>query len=351
MEPPHVGVGDLTPAAAVTSSFRYLYTLSNMDCSISEFRIGAGGLLKPLPGRAVAAHKADVLVITHDGRYLYAIDGNSSSIYSYKIAPDGLLKRLAYTTRTEKLPLNMAFDSTGKFAYVICGDGGDPQAGSNTIDEYRVNKNGSLSPLNPWILNAGYWGGQLFAATNKPYIYLPDQSGLTEYRVSATGHLVDPVKTPRGASYPQMFGVMDEQLGYVVATAVQDTSRSFPDELVVTKVEGGDKLSVVDTYSMDDTGALNYGGDQFASRNHPFAAVASLVLDPAKHIVYAIDAESFKIFRYRINPDGTITQLLPSGITGHAPQPPNTEHMFLSFAYYADSVNYLFFVPKSGGKP
>jgi len=108
-------------------------------------------------------------------------------------------------------------------------------------------------------------------------------------------------------------------------------------------VTSGKTLEVGQMYAPDDTGTLEAGLNSERGEN---AAFASLVLDPKKHIVYAIDAQSFKIFRYRVNADATLTQLLPSGITGHAPQPPNEPHVFLPYAYFDAFSNYLFFVPK-----
>jgi 6-phosphogluconolactonase (cycloisomerase 2 family) len=315
--PPDVQTGKGVVAAAITPSGSFFYTLNDAESTISEFHINGDGLLKPLRNKATASPKAYKLFISRDGRYFYELDTDGASIFSFKIGLDGQLRRLPFVTTTEKLPLNMTFDSTGRFAYVICGDGSDPQSGSNTIDEFRVNKNGSFSPLKPWVIEAGYWAGQLFASTTEPYVYLPDQAGLTEYRVSVTGQLVEPKSTPPSTSFSQVFGVFDEQLGCVVSTATQEDGQGgFPDELVVTKVTSGKTLEVGQMYAPDDTGTLEAGLNSERGEN---AAFASLVLDPKKHIVYAIDAQSFKIFRYRVNADATLTQLLPSGITGHAP--------------------------------
>jgi hypothetical protein len=141
-----------------------------------------------------------------------------------------------------------------------------------------------------------------------------------------------------------VFGVFDEELGCVVSTATQeDGTTAFPDELVVTKVANGKALEVGQMYMPDDTGTLEEGLGSERGKN---AALASLVLDLRKHIVYAIDAQSFKIFRYRVNPDATLTQLLPSVITDHDSQPPNPPHFYLPYAYPNGWRNYLLFVPK-----
>jgi DNA-binding beta-propeller fold protein YncE len=344
MKPASVDAGKGMMSAALTPTGAFLYTTGDLPNAISEFRIDANGHLDPLPGGTFETPLAEILSVSPNGKYLYSIDTNADQIFAFQIGVDGHLKRLPYVASTEKLPLNMTFDSAGHFAYVICGCGSNPESGSNTIDQFRVNKNGSLSPLRPWIVDAGYWGRQLFASTTKPYIYLPDRDGLTEYRVSVTGQLVDPISTRPATSFSQVFGVFDEELGCVVSTATQeDGTTAFPDELVVTKVANGKALEVGQMYMPDDTGTLEEGLGSERGKN---AALASLVLDLRKHIVYAIDAQSFKIFRYRVNPDATLTQLLPSVITDHDSQPPNPPHFYLPYAYPNGWRNYLLFVPK-----
>lgn len=79
------------------------------------------------------------LVTTSDGRFAYEANAGSSSIASFGIAPDGTLSLVnAQAASASGGLLDMALTGDGRFLYV--------RDGSGTLNGYRVEVNGRLSP-------------------------------------------------------------------------------------------------------------------------------------------------------------------------------------------------------------
>jgi DNA-binding beta-propeller fold protein YncE len=356
MNPPAVETGVGPVGAAATPNGGFFYTNNETDRTISEFRIADNGQLLPIKSGIVAAPWADAFAVSRNGRYLYGIDSQTPRLTVYGIDPEGSLRRLPFHIPTDKLPLNMAFDNSGRFAYVLCGYGGDPQSGVCMVDEFRAHADGSLSPLNPSsIYNNGKWGAQIFGSSASPYIYVPSDVGVTEYKVSSNGQLIQQMYTAPSEAHAQVYGLFDEARRLIVATATPDASvNSFPDELVVTSVGAGGSLNITSAYEVDDSGKLSAltADVSDAPSLHPApgkltdVALASITLDPVKQILYAIDAQSFLVFRYSINANGTLTELLPSAKTNHPPQPPDPVNGSLPYAFENAQNSYVFFVAK-----
>jgi 6-phosphogluconolactonase (cycloisomerase 2 family) len=84
-------------------------------------------------------------VVTSDGRYGYVSNTQSGSISGYRIADDGSLSLLNADGITAAVgagagPIDIALSADNRYLYVL-------NAGSHTIASYRVEENGSLTPI------------------------------------------------------------------------------------------------------------------------------------------------------------------------------------------------------------
>lgn len=140
--------------SVISADNRWLYNLSEMSGTISQYQIGADGALKRVHrwGNAVAttyhlqhgkqrpANYSDTtpriwaadIKMTADGRYLYVSERTSSTITGYAInSKDGSLRLIA-SWPVEKQPRGIAIDDSGKWL-VVSGEK------SNTVGSYAIN--------------------------------------------------------------------------------------------------------------------------------------------------------------------------------------------------------------------
>ncbi len=121
----------------------------NLNGSISQFSVGAGGTLSPKsPPSVVAAGHLEDLVVSPDGRNVYATNLNPpntmpGTVVQYSVGMDGTL--------APKSPPAVAA-GFAPFGIAISGDGKNVYAadeGSAAISQYSVGADGALSPRSP----------------------------------------------------------------------------------------------------------------------------------------------------------------------------------------------------------
>ena len=113
--------------------------------SASSYAIDASGA-HAISG-AVVTHQAAPcwLVVTPDGRFAYTANAGAGSISGFSIAADGSIALLNASGATGSFgagshPLDEAISSDGRFLYVLVD-------GHHTIGGFRINADGSLTPL------------------------------------------------------------------------------------------------------------------------------------------------------------------------------------------------------------
>ena len=96
---------------------------------------------------AVVTHQAAPcwLVVTPDGRFAYTANAGAGSVSGFSIAADGSIALLNASGATGSFgagshPLDQAVSSDGQFLYVLVD-------GHHTIGGFRINTDGSLTPL------------------------------------------------------------------------------------------------------------------------------------------------------------------------------------------------------------
>jgi 6-phosphogluconolactonase (cycloisomerase 2 family) len=113
--------------------------------SASSYTVDASGA-HTISG-AVVTHQAAPcwLVVSPDGRWAYTANAGAGTISGFSIAPDGSIALLDASGATGSFgagshPLDEAVSSDGHFLYVLVD-------GHHTIGGFRVNADGSLTPL------------------------------------------------------------------------------------------------------------------------------------------------------------------------------------------------------------
>lgn len=112
----------------VDPSGQYVYAANSNEDTVSQYTIGAGGVLTPLsPATVTAGSNPASVTVNPLGSYAYVANYSSSatrgSITEYSIGSDGALAEIG-TVTTGKNPISITVDPTGLYAYVAnYGDG------------------------------------------------------------------------------------------------------------------------------------------------------------------------------------------------------------------------------------
>lgn len=113
---------------------------------VSSYSIANDGTVSPISATVLDHQTAPCWVaVTEDGKYAYTANAGSNSISGYAIAKIGaisLLNASGATGPTDAHPVDLALSDGSHFLYALAN-------GAGTIDAYRVNGNGSLTPLGP----------------------------------------------------------------------------------------------------------------------------------------------------------------------------------------------------------
>ncbi len=114
--------------------------------SVSSYEISADGDLTGISiGVPTTESAACWVVLTRDQRFAYASNTGSGTISGYRVGSDGSLKLLDTdgingNTGAGSKPIDMALSRGSRFLYSL-------NSGNGTISGFRVNANGSLSPV------------------------------------------------------------------------------------------------------------------------------------------------------------------------------------------------------------
>jgi 6-phosphogluconolactonase (cycloisomerase 2 family) len=157
------GLSPLSPATVVSGtsptgvtvdpSGRFVYVTNFGGNTLSQFNIGAGGVLLPMnPASVLTGAQPGLATIGATEQYAYVTNfnaGNAGSVSQYTVGvAGGLTLASAAPVATGKGPSMLVFDGTGRFAYV-------PNIFDNTVSQYAVGNGGVLVPLTTPVVSAG----------------------------------------------------------------------------------------------------------------------------------------------------------------------------------------------------
>lgn len=142
----------------------YLIMRTSSSRQIRQYRIGRHGLLTALSPPSIPTDSPSGIIFDPLNRYAYALNWAEDiklgeTILQYKIASNGGLVPLkpvqaAFADPYGPNPRDLVIDATGRFLYGLTG-GFVSRTTNDTIYQYKINADGTLSPLSPPTLATG----------------------------------------------------------------------------------------------------------------------------------------------------------------------------------------------------
>lgn len=279
----------------------FAYALNSEDVTISQYRVGRGGALRPLTPPAVKAGSSPFLTGESDlcadpaGRFLYVSSGFApAKVSQFRIRADGTLSPLSPPEIT--LPSgasvgSIAIDGAGRFAYAGDRNGARVYA-------FTVNADGTLSANPAHDMEVSPSLSRLYLNRSaRMLLVLHDNNYLDSYRIGPDGGLTYLARFQPNLSQPFAFDVSGRFAFY------------------------GDGYGQIWQYRFAPNGAL--------SENIPRAVPAggrpeSVAVTPDGRFAYAANRGDFpgdgSVSGYRLDPEGHLTALRPSSVlTGTSP--------------------------------
>jgi 6-phosphogluconolactonase len=156
MSPAYVDIGTASEPVglAIDPSGSHVYTALTGDGEIDQFAIAQGGTLSALTPPYIDLGFETLLpeniVFDHSGQNAYVPLGNMNQVFQYAIGAGGILSAKPLSTAdVYGGPKTVGIDPTHHFAYV-------PSVHGSVIDQFNIRQDGSLVPMNPPYVDAGF---------------------------------------------------------------------------------------------------------------------------------------------------------------------------------------------------
>jgi 6-phosphogluconolactonase (cycloisomerase 2 family) len=107
---------------------------------VSTYTISADNTLSVVSGPVTDNQTAACWIAAAADGTFFVANAGSATLSGYRVAADGTVTLLPTTTATAGGPIDLAVSSDGHFVYSENG-------GAGTVDEFRVETNGSLTPI------------------------------------------------------------------------------------------------------------------------------------------------------------------------------------------------------------
>jgi DNA-binding beta-propeller fold protein YncE len=214
------------------SAAQSVYATNAGGPTISQFDIGAGGLLSPKSPATVATGgfpAAFSIVASPDGRSVYVANNVGHTISQYTVGLGGVLvPKTPATVPAGAGPVGIAVSPDGKSVYVA------NFAPAGTISQYDVGPGGALSPKTPATVATGAEAESIAIGTDGSSVYVtsddPSTAGtIWQYDVGPGGRLSP--KTPYSVTagpfppaHSDLFGIAITPDGRSVYAANRDAS-------------------------------------------------------------------------------------------------------------------------------
>jgi DNA-binding beta-propeller fold protein YncE len=230
----------LLAAAAPAQAAPFAYVTNAIDGTVSQYNVGAGGLLAPLsPPTVVAGDRPSEVAVSPNGKSVYVANSTSNSVSQYDVGPGGKLSpKSPPTVAAGSIPSGVAVSANGTSAYVTNG-------GDHTVSQYDVGPGGRLSPKSPAMVAAVFdpSGVAVSPDGRSAYVTNFEPSSISQYDVDAGGRLSPKSPATVGAPYDPTKMVVHPggRSAYVLATG--GTPSNFFFGVLQYNVGAGGRLS------------------------------------------------------------------------------------------------------------
>lgn len=311
-------------ALTVDPAGHFLYVVNSASDDVSQFAIRSNGSLVPLSPPTVSNSGDNDIIVSPDGRTVYVC--GERAIYQYRLSSDGTLHPLSPPTVSTSLPgaINLAITPSGRFAYALLLNRGEPLGYAAGIDEFRVLPDGTLKP----ILNDSIGVGvtmpkQIVAGPDSRFVYVASEwinggdytgTGLLLLQVGKGGGL-----TPIGKAGKGLNSIGEFYLSTVSRLLFLPSGRNA----VAVSEEGDTGSEILSTLRVAPDGHLVQTGmfviqedGRLTGINMPHpprcADISDMVVDPSTHMLYLVDnfaERDAAVLAYRYDESGSDLRL------------------------------------------
>jgi 6-phosphogluconolactonase (cycloisomerase 2 family) len=262
-------VATLTAAAAP----EYAYASNQSDNTVSEYSIGAGGVLNSI-GTQTTGAEPNAIAVAPSGLYLYVANWTDNTLSEFKLNGDGTLTAVG-TIATGVNPASIIVDPTSSYVYVA-------NLGSNSVSEYAIGSGGALSSLGTIAAGSGPACIAIDPAGHHVYTANQSSNDVSEFAIGSGGTLSS-VGTVTAGGLPQSVAV-DPSGRYAYVANYND--------------------GTISQYTIGTGGTLSSIGS-IAAGSLP----ESLVIDPTGHYVYAANHGGNTVSEYQIGTGGALVAI------------------------------------------
>src|SRR5580698_6074397 len=259
------------PVATLTATAapEYAYASNQSENTVSQYAIGAGGVLSLLGTQATGA-EPNAIAVAPSGLYLYVANWIDATLSEYTIGSDGTLTAIG-TVATGINPASLIVDPTSSYVYVA-------NLGSNSVSEYAIGLGGALTTIG--TITAGSGPACIAIDPTGHYVYTANQNSndVSEFAIGPGGTLTS-AGTVAAGGLPQ-------------SVAIDPTGRYA----YVANYNDG----TVSEYTIGTGGLTSIGS--IAAGSLP----ESLVIDPTGHYVYAANHGDNTVSEYQIGTGGAL---------------------------------------------
>ena len=188
-----VATGNSPQSITVDPSNQYVYVTNLADNTISQYVIQADGTLAPNTPATVATGRGPwAVAVSPSGAWAYVANSADNTISQFSVSASGALVAAAIApVATGIEPWNVTLSPNGKYVYVA--NHGSLPPGGMTISQYAVDAStGALTALNPATLSTAFlYPGGITVDPTSAYAYLSNINGdtVSEYGIGADGTL------------------------------------------------------------------------------------------------------------------------------------------------------------------
>src|SRR6202034_2210756 len=257
------------PVATLTATAApaYAYASNQSDNTVSQYAIGAGGVLSLL-GTQATGTEPNAIAVVPSGRYLYVANWVDATLSEYTIGTDGTLSAIG-TVATGVNPASIIVDPTSSYVYVA-------NLGSNSVSEYAIGLGGALTTIG--TITAGSGPACIAIDPTGHYVYTANQNSndVSEFAIGPRGTLTS-AGTVAAGGLPQ-------------SVAIDPTGRYA---YVANYNDGTVSENTIGTGGLPSIGSIAAG-----------SLPESLVIDPTGHYVYAANHGDNTVSEYQIGTGG-----------------------------------------------
>jgi 6-phosphogluconolactonase (cycloisomerase 2 family) len=289
--------------------------------TIFQYSIDSSGSPTPLSTPSVPAGSMPVAMVSDPtGRYVYVVNEGDATISQYSVGAGGVLSLSSTVpvsggeTFTFVGGYSLSVDPNGHSLYVVSTPRDPPSLPATSIAQYAIGSDGTLSPLSPPVINvATIAGGPLTVDPSGAYAYLAGNALVGEaiaangevfqFSVAEGGELT-PISSPTimVASNPGAVAISPSgQTAYVLSRCMD------------TMCDGQ-----VAEYTVGANGSLTPTGAITPTASHVIPA--SLIIDVSESGAYlltnlmGVDTNAGAVYQYAVNSTGSLVPDTPSSL-------------------------------------